>query len=157
MSARPEANGGKILKELILPDIKDYMIEDNHGKVEASDMMELGKYLRDVVKLNEYNHNFRIFGPDEALSNRLNHVFEVTDRQWLSTINKDTDEHLNTYGRVLDSYLSEHFGEGALESYLLTGRHGIFVSYEAFARVIDSMVSQFGKWLKMCNDLEWNL
>ena len=155
MSARPETNGGKILKELILPDIKDYMIEDNHGKVEASDMMELGKYLRDVVKLNEFNRNFRIFGPDEALSNRLNHVFEVTDRQWLSTINKDTDEHLNTYGRVLDAYLSEHFGEGALESYLLTGRHGIFVSYEAFARVIDSMVSQFGKWLKMCNDLEW--
>ena len=155
MSARPEANGGKILKELVLPDYKDYMINENHGKVEASDMMELSKYLRDVIKLNEFNKNFRIFGPDEALSNRLNHVFEATDRQWLSKINSDTDEHLAPYGRVLDSYLSEHFGEGALEAYLLTGRHGLFVSYEAFARVIDSMVSQFGKWLKMCSELDW--
>ena len=155
MSARPEANGGKILKELVLPDFSEYMIKDNHGKVEASDMMELSKYLRDVIKLNEVNKNFRIFGPDEAMSNRLNHVFEVTDRQWLSKINKDTDEHLAPYGRVLDSYLSEHFGEGALEAYLLTGRHGLFVTYEAFARVIDSMVSQFGKWLKMCSELDW--
>ena len=155
MSARPEANGGKISKELILPDFSQYMIKESHGKVEASDMMELSKYLRDVIKLNEINKNFRIFGPDEAMSNRLNHVFEVTDRQWLSNINKDTDEYLAPYGRVLDSYLSEHFGEGALEAYLLTGRHGLFVSYEAFARVIDSMVSQFGKWLKMCSELDW--
>ena len=155
MSARPEANGGKLLRELILPDIQEYMIEDNHGKVEASDMMELGKYLRDVIRANEVNHNFRLFGPDEALSNRLNYVFEATDRQWLSPINEVIDEHLSPYGRVLDSYLSEHFAEGALESYLLTGRHGLFVSYESFARVVDSMVSQFGKWLKMCSELDW--
>lgn len=155
MSANPIANGGLLRKELILPDIKQYMIKENHGQVEAQDMMELGKYLRDVFKENEKNKNFRIFGPDEAMSNRLNFAFDATNRQWLLPINTNVDEHMNTYGRIMDSYLSEHLSEGGLEGYILTGRHGIFDSYESFARVIDSMVSQFGKWNKMCREIPW--
>ena len=99
-------------------------------------------------------HNFRIFGPDEAMSNRLNQVFEVTDRQWLMPIG-EKDEHVNPYGRVLDSYLSEHFAEGALEGYLLTGRHGLIHSYESFIRVVDSMIGIHAKWLKMTKELPW--
>lgn len=155
MSANPVANGGLLRKELILPDIKPYMIQENHGKVEAQDMMELGKYLRDVFKENEKNKNFRIFGPDEAMSNRLNFAFDATNRQWLLPINNKVDEHMSTYGRIMDSYLSEHLSEGGLEGYILTGRHGIFDSYESFARVVDSMVSQFGKWNKMCREIPW--
>jgi len=154
LSANPVTNGGKLLKDLILPDPTKYFLDVNHGDVEASDMMELGKYLKEVVELNEINKNFRIFCPDEAMSNRLNHVFEATDRQWLLPIT-DKDEHIAPYGRVIDSYLSEHFCEGALESYLITGRHGIFASYESFVRVIDSMVSQFGKWIKISSELYW--
>ena len=155
MSANIHANGGKLLKDLRKPDFKDYAVKfDKHGSIIAQDMIELGKYVRDVIKLNEDEKNFRIFGPDEALSNRLNAIFEETDRQW---VNKtyDNDEYLDVNGRVIDSYLSEHFCEGALEGYLLTGRHGFIHSYEAFARIIDSMVSQYAKWLKVTKELSW--
>ena len=117
-------------------------------------MRNLGSYLKDVIKLNKDNNNFRIFGPDEALSNRLGEVFKVTNRQWNAEI-KDNDEYLSTEGRVLDSYLSEHVCEGWLEGYLLTGRHGLFHTYESFVRIIDSMVSQHAKWLKVSKELNW--
>ena len=154
MSANPVANGGLLLKELITPELTQYMVEAEHGKFQGKDMMELGNYLRDVVKLNEDNRNFRIFGPDEAMSNRLNHVFEVTNRQWLMPIG-EKDEHMAPYGRVLDAYLSEHFAEGALEGYLLTGRHGFIHSYESFVRVIDSMIGIHAKWMKMTKEIPW--
>ena len=155
MSANPVTNGGKLLKELRIPDFKDYRVVVNKpGDNIKQDMMELGKYIKDVIKLNEDNRNFRVFGPDEALSNRLNHIFEATNRQW---VNKtyESDEYLSSDGRVIDSYLSEHFCEGALEGYLLTGRHGFIHSYEAFIRIIDSMVSQHAKWLKVTKELPW--
>lgn len=155
MGANIHANGGELLKPLRTPDFKKYAVEvKTPGDNVAQDMIELGKYIRDVIKLNQDNRNFRIFGPDEALSNRLNAVFEETDRQW---VNKtyDNDEYLDVDGRVIDSYLSEHFCEGALEGYLLTGRHGFIHSYEAFARIIDSMVSQHAKWLKVTKELPW--
>lgn len=155
MGANMHANGGKLLKELRTPDFKKYGVEvKKHGSIVAQDMMELGKYVRDLLKLNEEERNFRIFGPDEALSNRLNAVFEETNRQW---VNKtyENDEFLGVDGRVIDSYLSEHFCEGALEGYILTGRHGFIHSYEAFARIIDSMVSQHAKWLKVTKSLSW--
>lgn len=146
------ANGGLLRKDLILPRLEEYMIDfDTPGTVIKQDMMELGKYLRDVIKNNP--DNFRIFTPDEALSNRLNHVFEVTDREFNGTINND--EYLSKNGRVIDSFLSEHVCEGLLEGYLLTGRHGIFSSYEAFIRIIDSMASQHAKWLKVAKELPW--
>lgn len=155
MGANMHANGGKLLKELRTPDFKKYGVEvKKHGSIVAQDMMELGKYVRDLLKLNEEERNFRIFGPDEALSNRLNAMFEETNRQW---VNKtyENDEFLGVDGRVIDSYLSEHFCEGALEGYILTGRHGFIHSYEAFARIIDSMVSQHAKWLKVTKSLSW--
>ena len=155
MSANIHTNGGEILKELRTPDFREYAVEvKNPGDNVKQDMIELGKYIRDVIKLNKDNRNFRIFGPDEALSNRLNAVFEETDRQW---VNKtyENDEFLNSDGRVIDSYLSEHFCEGALEGYLLTGRHGFIHTYEAFSRIIDSMVSQHAKWLKVTKELPW--
>ncbi len=153
MGANPIANGGKLLQELNIPDFKDYAVKVNKpGEVVKQDMLELGAFVRDIIKLNP--HNFRIFGPDEALSNRLNHVFEVTDREW-NGIKYDTDEYLAQDGRVIDSFLSEHACEGMLEGYLLTGRHGFFHSYEAFIRVVDSMASQHAKWLKMCSELPW--
>ncbi len=146
------ANGGLLRKDLILPRLEEYMIDfDTPGSVIKQDMMELSKYLRDVIKNNP--DNFRIFTPDEALSNRLNHVFEVTDREFNGTINND--EYLSKNGRVIDSFLSEHVCEGLLEGYLLTGRHGIFSSYEAFVRIIDSMASQHAKWLKVTKELPW--
>lgn len=146
------ANGGLLRKDLILPRLEEYMIDfDTPGSVIKQDMIELSKYLRDVIKNNP--DNFRIFTPDEALSNRLNHVFEVTDREFNGTINND--EYLSKNGRVIDSFLSEHVCEGLLEGYLLTGRHGIFSSYEAFVRIIDSMASQHAKWLKVTKELPW--
>ena len=155
MGASLHANGGLILKELRTPNFRDYKVDvRRRGEVQASDMMELGKYIKDLIVLNEENRNFRIFGPDEALSNRLNHVFEATNRQWNVKITED-DEFLNTDGRVLDSYLSEHVCEGWLEGYLLTGRHGFIHSYEAFIRTVDSMTSQHAKWLKVTKELPW--
>lgn len=155
MGANMHANGGKLLKELKVPDFRKYAVDvKSHGLVVAQDMMELGKYIKDLLKLNEDNRNYRIFGPDEALSNRLNFIFDETNRQW---VNKtyESDEYLSVDGRVIDSYLSEHFCEGALEGYILTGRHGFIHSYEAFARIIDSMVSQHAKWLKVTKSLTW--
>lgn len=154
MSANPITNGGLLTRELRTPDITEYMVKCNHGDIVGQDMMELGKYLRDVISLNEDDKNFRIFGPDESMSNRLNHVYEVTNRQWLLNIGPK-DENMGTYGRIIDSYLSEHVSEGALEAYVLTGRHGIFHSYEAFLRVIDSMAGIYAKWIKMCNEIPW--
>lgn len=154
MSANPVVNGGSLLKEIKTPDIKDYMLDTHHGDIIGKDMMELGKYLRDVIRMNEDNQNFRLFGPDEAMSNRLNHVFEATNRQWVMPIG-EKDEFVASYGRVLDSYLSEHVAEGALEGYLLTGRHGVIHSYESFIRVIDSMIGIHAKWLKMTKEIPW--
>ncbi|MBR1413948.1 MAG: phosphoketolase family protein [Bacilli bacterium] len=153
MSANPNANGGKLLKDLVLPDFREYALNiKERGDTVAQDMKELGKYIRDVIKLNP--NNFRIFEPDEALSNRLNAVFETTTRQW-NAKTYESDEFLNSNGRVIDSMLSEHVCEGLLEGYLLTGRHGIFNSYEAFIRIVDSMASQHAKWLKVTSELPW--
>ncbi len=155
MGANPHANGGLLLKELRLPDFKKYKVKvTKPGTVIAQDMIELGKYVRDVIELNKDNKNFRAFAPDETLSNRLNAVFEKTNRQWNAEILK-TDEFLNKNGAVVDSILSEHICEGLLEGYLLTGRHGFFSSYEAFIRIIDSMTSQHAKWLKVTKELPW--
>lgn len=155
MGANPNANGGKLLKELNLPDFREYGVNiTEHGKVQAQDMIELGKYIKDIIKLNKEKHNFRIFAPDETLSNRLNYVFEETNRKW-NAIKKDNDEFLDCNGVVIDSILSEHVCQGMLEGYLLTGRHGFFTSYEAFIRIVDSMASQHAKWLKVCKQLPW--
>lgn len=155
MGANPNANGGKLLKELNLPDFREYGVNvTEHGKIQAQDMIELGKYIKDVIKLNKEKHNFRIFAPDETLSNRLNYVFEETNRKW-NAIKKDNDEFLDCNGVVIDSILSEHVCQGMLEGYLLTGRHGFFTSYEAFIRIVDSMASQHAKWLKVCKQLPW--
>ena len=155
ISANPHANGGALLKDLRLPNFKDYAVDVPFpGSVKAQDMIELGGYVRDVFKLNEDNKNFRIFGPDETMSNRLYKVFEATNRDFNADI-IDTDDKLAKDGRIMDSYLSEHMCEGWLEGYLLTGRHGFFASYEAFIRVIDSMAAQHAKWLKVTSQLPW--
>lgn len=155
MGSNPNANGGKLLKELRYPDFRNYKIDVSFpGSVYAQDMIELGKYVRDLIDLNKDKRNFRVFGPDEALSNRLNAMFEKTNRVWMEKKLK-TDEFLSNDGRVMDSMLSENLCQGWLEGYLLTGRHGFFHSYEAFVRVIDSMVNQHAKWLKVCNEIPW--
>lgn len=155
MGASPFANGGLLLKELITPDWEKYALNiETPGTVIAQDTLELGNYIRDLFKLNAKNKNFRIFGPDEALSNRFNHAFEVENRTWDGKILKG-DEYLSPTGRIMDSFLSEHVCEGMLEGYLLTGRHGFMHSYEAFTRIIDSMTSQHSKWLKMCSEIKW--
>lgn len=155
ISANPHANGGLLLRELRLPDFRKYGVEvEKPGAVKAQDMIELGGYVRDIFKLNEEKRNFRIFGPDETMSNRLWKVFEATNRDWNAEA-LDNDEFLAEDGRIMDSYLSEHMCEGWLEGYLLTGRHGFFASYEAFIRVVDSMAAQHAKWLKVCSELPW--
>ena len=156
MGANPHANGGLLLRDLRTPDFRDYAVDiPSPGAVEAQDMYVLGTYVRDVMKLNMDARNFRIFAPDETASNRLQAVFEVTGRRFLDEQIEGIDDHLDPDGRVMDSMLSEHFCEGFLEGYLLTGRHGFFDSYEAFIRIVDSMFSQHAKWLKMCNELPW--
>ena len=153
MSANPIANGGLLLRDLVIPDFRKYAVNfNNPGTVMCQDMEELGKFVRDVIDLNKTN--FRVFGPDETKSNRLTPVFEKTDRQFNALIYKN-DESLSNEGRVIDSVLSEHLCEGMLEGYLLTGRHGIFNSYEAFIRIVDSMTSQHAKWLKVTKELSW--
>lgn len=155
MGMNKNANGGLLLEELNIPDFRQYGVSfDKPGSVIKQDMMELGYFIRDIIKLNERKKNFRVFGPDEALSNRLNHIFEVTNRQW-NGITYENDEYISNYGRVIDSVLSEHLCEGMLEGYLLTGRHGFIHSYEAFIRIVDSMASQHAKWLKVVKDLPW--
>lgn len=155
MGSSSYANGGLLLKEINTPNWEDYCLDINHpGSVISQDTMNLGEYIKDVFRLNKDNKNFRVFGPDEALSNRFNHVFEETNRTWNYKMLR-TDEYLASDGRVMDSYLSEHLCEGMLEGYLLTGRHGFMHSYEAFIRIIDSMASQHAKWLKVSNDIAW--
>ena len=155
MGASLYANGGHLLKEIITPNWEDYAIDiPKPGTILNQDTMDLGKYIRDLFVLNAKNKNFRIFGPDEALSNRFNYVFEKESRTWNSKILK-SDEYLSPTGRVMDSYLSEHVCEGMLEGYLLTGRYGFIHSYEAFVRIIDSMVSQHTKWLKVTKQIPW--
>lgn len=155
MTASPYTNGGLVLKELVTPSIKKYAVKfKGHGTIKAQDMLELGRYIRDLFVLNKDNKNYRIFSPDEAMSNRLYKPFEVEKRMFGAKI-LDTDELLSNSGRIHDSYLSEHLCEGMLEGYLLTGRHGMFDSYEAFIRVVDSMVAQHSKWLNVCNHIEW--
>ena len=152
MGANPNANGGLLRRIIKLPDVNELEVKfDKKGEFKTQDMLEVSKYIRDVYKLND---NFRLFSPDEAMSNRLYEMFEVTKRDWQEEI-RDTDEYLSEDGKIIDSYLSEHFCEGLLEGYLLTGRHGVFVSYEAFIRVIDSMAGQHAKWLKVCQNLKW--
>jgi xylulose-5-phosphate/fructose-6-phosphate phosphoketolase len=154
MGANPHANGGILRKELHAPDIRDYAIPvEARGAVMIQTTEILGKYLRDVLKLNEINANFRIFGPDETESNRLGAVFEYTDRVWVQDI-KPYDVHLSRNGRVME-VLSEHLCQGWLEGYLLTGRHGFFSCYEAFIHIVDSMFNQHAKWLKVARELAW--
>jgi len=155
MSENNNANGGSLLRELHMPDFRDYAVDIPYrGIANVGNVKALGPFVRDIIKLNEDQHNFRLFGPDETVSNRLEDVFEVTNRQW-SGRTVEADEFLDTRGAVLDSMLSEHQMEGWLEGYLLTGRHGLFNSYEAFIRIIDSMVSQHAKWIKMSSELPW--
>ena len=155
IGANPHGNGGLLLRDLRMPDFRDYAFEvTEHGEREGQDMTELGKFVRDILSLNAESRNFRVFGPDETNSNRLNAVFEVENRTW-NADHYDTDDHLAADGRIMDSMLSEHMCEGWLEGYLLTGRHGFFATYEAFARIIDSMAAQHAKWLKVCNQLPW--
>ncbi len=147
-------NGGKLLKELKTPNYNDYALKVKHGNVLAQDMTVMAEYLRDVIKMNKDEHNFRLFAPDETMSNRMAPLFEVTSRQW-NGVRLNNDEFIEESGFVVDSILSEHICEGLLEGYILTGRHGIFDSYEAFIRVVDSMISQHAKWLKVCSELPW--
>ena len=155
MGMNPITNGGLLRHPLELPDIKNYQVEINgHGLVKAQDTLVFSSYLKDVFKYNELNQNFRLFCPDEAMSNRLYDIFKETNRTWQMP-QKNTDEYLSPTGRIMDSFLSEHLCEGMLEGYILTGRNGIFASYEAFIRVIDSMASQHAKWLKMANEVDF--
>src|SRR5882724_4015486 len=154
MSANPHANGGLLLHDLRLPEFQAYAIEvPGPGAVEAEDTRVLGGYLRDVIRLNATRRNFRIFGPDETISNRLTPVFEATARQW-EAATLEGDEFLANEGRVIEM-LSEHQCEGWLEGYLLTGRHGLFNCYEAFVHIVDSMLNQHAKWLKVSARLPW--
>jgi xylulose-5-phosphate/fructose-6-phosphate phosphoketolase len=153
MGANPHANGGLLLHDLHMPDFRLHAVRvSSPGAVDGQDTMVLGEFLKDVVRLN--TGNFRVFGPDETLSNLLGAIFKVTNRQW-DAQEVASDEFLAPAGRVLDSMLSEHQCEGWLEGYLLTGRHGLFNSYEAFIRIIDSMFSQHAKWLKVTSELPW--
>lgn len=155
MGANPNTNGGLLRVPLIMPNFADYGVDVKApGLVKKQDMLVLSTFIKDVFKFNEDNHNFRIFGPDETMSNRLYDVFEVTNRNWQMSVHEN-DEYLSKDGRVMDSMLSEHLCEGMLEGYLLTGRHGFFASYEAFIRIIDSMAAQHAKWLKVCNEISW--
>ena len=153
MGSSPYTNGGLLKRNLNIPIFTNYKVDVlEPGSVKAQDMLVLSSFVRDIIDNNP--DNFRIFSPDEAMSNRLYDVFEVTNRDWQLDI-KGEDEYLSKYGRVMDSYLSEHMCEGMLEGYLLTGRHGFFDSYEAFIRIVDSMAAQHAKWLKVCSEIPW--
>jgi xylulose-5-phosphate/fructose-6-phosphate phosphoketolase len=154
MGANPHANGGLLLRDLLLPDFRDYAFPvPNPGERMAESTRILGDFLRDVFALNAQTRNFRLFGPDETASNRLNAVWQTTDTVFMEKI-LPTDEHLSADGRVME-VLSEHLCQGWLEGYLLTGRHGLFSCYEAFIHVIDSMFNQHAKWLKACREIPW--
>ncbi|GAA4461284.1 phosphoketolase family protein [Phytohabitans houttuyneae] len=152
MSANPHANGGVVLRDLVLPDFRDYAVEvDQPGASTSEAARVLGGWVRDVIKANP--DRFRLFGPDEVASNRLGAAFEVTDRAFLGA-RYDGDDHLSPDGRVME-VLSEHLCQGWLEGYLLTGRHGIFTSYEAFIHIVDAMLNQHAKWLKVTRHIPW--
>ncbi len=154
MGANPHANGGLLLKPLRLPDYRDYAVAVKHPGAELGEATRhLGAYLRDVLRHNADQANFRVMGPDETDSNRLSALFEATDRAWMAQ-RFDYDEHLAPDGRVME-ILSEHTCQGWLEGYLLTGRHGFFSCYEAFIHIVDSMFNQHAKWLKVCNEIPW--
>ena len=154
MGANPHANGGLLLRDLKLPDFRDYAVDvPKPGTVEAEAPRVMGQFLRDVMKRNKDSRNFRVVGPDETASNRLNAVFEVTDRVFTGTT-LPTDDHISPDGRVME-ILSEHTCQGWLEGYLLTGRHGFFSCYEAFIHIIDSMFNQHAKWLKVTRHIPW--
>ena len=154
MSANPHANGGLLLRDLAMPDYRAYAVDvPAPGTVVAESTRVMGVFLRDVMKRNWEEKNFRVFGPDETASNRLGALFEVTDREWMAEIVK-SDDHMAIDGRVME-ILSEHMCQGWLEGYLLTGRHGVFSCYEAFIHIIDSMFNQHAKWLKVCNNIPW--
>lgn len=156
MAMNEHTNPGKLIRDLILPDFRDYAVDTStRGGVTAQDNRVLGEYLKDVIKMNAKNRNFRMFGPDEVMSDRFAPVFEATERQWIEPIHKPNDEFVAPAGRVIDSQLSEHQAEGFLEGYVLTGRHGFFQSYEAFLRVIDSMLTQHFKWLRKAKEQPW--
>lgn len=156
MSANPHANGGSLLRELILPDFREYAVEvQKPGFLLAESTRVQGSFLRDVMSLNAQAHNFRIFSPDETNSNRWNDIFEVTNRTWMEPI-LPTDDSLHPEGRVME-ILSEHLCQGWLEGYLLTGRHGFFSCYEAFIHIIDSMFNQYAKWLKVSRSIPWRM
>lgn len=154
MGANPHANGGLLLKSLKLPDYREYAVAvPKQGTVEAEATRVLGRFVRDVMQLNMKERNFRVVGPDETSSNRLDALFEVTDRVWMADASP-LDEHESPDGRVME-VLSEHLCQGWLEGYLLTGRHGLFSCYEAFIHIVDSMVNQHAKWLKVTRDIQW--
>ena len=154
MSANPHANGGQLLKDLELPNFRDYAVEvAKPAATFAEPTRVLGGFLRDVMRLNDKSKNFRLFGPDETASNRLNAVFEATNRTWTEGVTP-SDDHLANDGRVME-VLSEHLCQGWLEGYLLTGRHGLFSCYEAFIHIIDSMFNQHAKWLKTTRHIPW--
>ncbi len=154
MGANPHANGGLLLRDLIMPEFRDYAVEvPRPGTVFGEATRVLGGFVRDVMRLNLDRRNFRVFGPDETASNRLGALFEVTDRTWLADRRPD-DESLGPDGRVME-ILSEHTCQGWLEGYLLTGRHGVFSCYEAFIHIVDSMFNQHAKWLKVCGGIPW--
>jgi len=154
MSANPVSNGGLLLRDLLLPDFRDYGVKvDTPGTTSGEATRVLGELLRDVLRANQRNANFRIFGPDETESNRLGAVFEVTNRTWVADT-RPNDEQVAADGRVME-VLSEHMCQGWLEGYLLTGRHGLFSCYEAFIHIIDSMFNQHAKWLKVSHEIPW--
>ncbi|MDO4670635.1 MAG: phosphoketolase family protein [Aerococcus sp.] len=154
MAMNPLVNGGINTKDLVLPDWKENVLDfDTPGERMEQDMTQLGKYIARVVEANP--DNFRLFSPDENDSNRLNAVLEVTNRQWLEDIKEDYDSNMSSAGRVIDSQLSEHQAEGMLETYTMTGRYGFFDSYEAFLRVVDSMITQHFKFMRQSDELDW--
>ena len=154
MGANPHANGGEVMRSLSMPRFHEYAVAvPGPGTVKAEATRELGKFLRDVMRLNLTKQNFRLFGPDETASNRLDAVYEVSGKQWMAAM-VSNDTNLSVDGRVME-VLSEHLCQGWLEGYLLTGRHGLFSCYEAFIHIIDSMLNQHAKWLKVCNDIPW--
>jgi xylulose-5-phosphate/fructose-6-phosphate phosphoketolase len=154
MGANPNANGGILLHDLQLPDFKEHAVEvARPGMTTAEATLIMGSFLRDTMKLNWQRRNFRVFGPDETASNRLTHLFDITERTSAAEI-LGSDDHISPDGRVME-VLSEHLCQGWLEGYLLTGRHGLFSCYEAFIHIVDSMFNQHAKWLKVCRKIPW--
>src|SRR5258705_2029369 len=154
MGANPHANGGLLLQDLVMPDFRNYAVEvSKPGTADAEATRVLGKFLRDVMKANLVHKNFRVFGPDETASNRLEAIYEVSPKEFMEKL-LDTDENLSPDGRVME-VLSEHLCQGWLEGYLLTGRHGFFSCYEAFVHIVDSMFNQHAKWLKVTRGIRW--